>query len=189
MKKIIKIISLIGMGIFIILLYYGFHLGIFKSPDKLQVFIEQFGKSGILMFILLQIIQVIVPIFPGGMSSAAGMLMFGTVNGLIYSCIGLIIGEMIGFVLVRKYGKPFVGQILPEKGLNKMNLFLEKGEKHIERILISTFLIPFAPDDIACYAAGMTNMKFSKFFWTVFLLKPWSVGMYSYLMLVLLKKA
>ena len=45
----------------------------------------------------LQIVQVIIPILPGGISSVAGMLMFGNLQGLLYSYLGLIIGEFIGF--------------------------------------------------------------------------------------------
>lgn len=41
--------------------------------------------------------QVIIPILPGGISSVAGMLMFGNLQGLLYSYLGLIIGEFIGF--------------------------------------------------------------------------------------------
>ena len=51
------------------------------------------------MFILFQVIQVIIPILPGGISSVAGMLMFGNGFSLLYSCIGLVIGEAIGFCL------------------------------------------------------------------------------------------
>ncbi len=68
-----------------------------------------------MIFILLQIIQVIIPILPGGISSVAGLLMFGNGWGLLYSCIGLIIGEAIGFLLVRYYGVSFVQLILSPK--------------------------------------------------------------------------
>ena len=76
---------------------YGYRHGIFQSADSLQQFMQQFGSYAIILFILIQIIQVIIPILPGGISSVAGMLMFGNVFGLLYSCIGLIIGEAIGF--------------------------------------------------------------------------------------------
>jgi hypothetical protein len=55
--------------------------------------IKQFGNYAVLCFILLQIVQVIIPILPGGISSVAGMLMFGNLQGLLYSYLGLIIGE------------------------------------------------------------------------------------------------
>ncbi|MGV8000492.1 hypothetical protein PJP08_29240, partial [Mycobacterium kansasii] len=89
---------------FFILAIYAYRHGIFQSTDSLQVFIQQFGQYAVLIFILLQIIQVIIPILPGGISSVVGMLMFGTGWGLVYSYIGLVIGEALGFLLVHYYG-------------------------------------------------------------------------------------
>ncbi len=60
--------------------------------------------------------------FAGRISSVAGMLMFGNGFGLLYSCIGLVIGEAIGFLLVRYYGVAFVQLILSPKSIrNLMN--------------------------------------------------------------------
>lgn len=55
----------------------------FRSSTSLQVFIQQFGKYAVMIFVLLQVIQVIIPILPGGISSVAGMLMFGNGFGLL----------------------------------------------------------------------------------------------------------
>ena len=45
-------------------------------------------------------------------------------------------------------------------------------------------LVPFAPDDIVCLVAGITDISL-KFMKIVLLLKFWSVATYSYLMLYL----
>jgi uncharacterized membrane protein YdjX (TVP38/TMEM64 family) len=53
--------------------------------------------------------------------------MFGKVFGLLYSCIGLIIGEAIGFLFVRYYGTSFVRFILSPKKFKKFEqLVIEK---------------------------------------------------------------
>ncbi len=107
---------------FFVLILYAYHHGIFRSSTSLQAFIQQFGKYAVMIFVLLQVIQVIIPILPGGISSVAGMLMFGNGFGLLYSCIGLVIGEAIGFLLVRYYGVAFVQLILSPKSIrNLMN--------------------------------------------------------------------
>lgn len=51
--------------------------GIFDSAQSLQAFIGRFGNYAVLVFILLQLIQVVIPILPGGISTVAGMVMFG----------------------------------------------------------------------------------------------------------------
>lgn len=90
--KYIQVIPIIGFVFFLVLVLYGYQHGIFQSTDSLQKFFQQFGQFAVIMFILFQVIQVIIPILPGGISSVAGMLMFGNGFGLLYSCIGLVIG-------------------------------------------------------------------------------------------------
>ena len=46
-------------------------------------------------------------------------------------------------------------------------------------------LVPFAPDDIVCLVAGITDISLKEFMKIVLLLKFWSVATYSYLMLYL----
>ena len=105
---------------FFVLILYAYHHGIFRSSTSLQAFIQQFGKYAVMIFVLLQVIQVIIPILPGGISSVAGMLMFGNGFGL-YIVVLASDWEAIGFLLVRYYGA-FVQLILSPKSIrNLMN--------------------------------------------------------------------
>ena len=142
-----------------------------------------------MIFILLQIIQVIIPILPGGISSVVGMLMFGTGWGLVYSYIGLVIGEALGFLLVRYYGVSFVQLILSPKKYQKFDQLLTAHTQNIRRFLIWTLILPFAPDDLVCLVAGLTKMSFREYMRIILILKPWSVGIYGLMMLYLFRKA
>ena len=189
LHKYIRIIPIIGLLFFLVLIIYAYQHGIFRSTTSLQRFIQQFGEYAVVIFILLQIIQVIIPILPGGISSVAGLLMFGNGWGLLYSCIGLIIGEAIGFLLVRYYGVSFVQLILSPKKYQKFDQLLTQKTKDIKKVLCLTMLIPFAPDDLVCLVAGLTKISFKEYIQIVLLLKPWSVGAYSLIMLYLFQKA
>lgn len=189
LHKYIRIIPIIGLLFFLVLIIYAYQHGIFRSTTSLQRFIQQFGEYAVVIFILLQIIQVIIPILPGGISSVAGLLMFGNGWGLLYSCIGLIIGEAIGFLLVRYYGVSFVQLILSPKKYQKFDQLLTQKTKDIKKVLCLTMLIPFAPDDLVCLVAGLTKLSFKEYIQIVLLLKPWSVGAYSLIMLYLFQKA
>ncbi|MET1140639.1 TVP38/TMEM64 family protein [Enterococcus hirae] len=189
LHKYIRIIPIIGLLFFLVLIIYAYQHGIFRSTTSLQRFIQQFGEYAVVIFILLQIIQVIIPILPGGISSVAGLLMFGNGWGLLYSCIGLIIGEAIGFLLVRYYGVSFVQLILSPKKYQKFDQLLTQKTKDIKKVLCLTMLIPFAPDDLVCLVAGVTKISFKEYIQIVLLLKPWSVGAYSLIMLYLFQKA
>ena len=179
--KYIQAIPIIGFVFFLVLVLYGYQHGIFQSTDSLQKFFQQFGQFAVIMFILFQVIQVIIPILPGGISSVAGMLMFGNGFGLLYSCIGL--------VLVRYYGVSFVQLILSPKKYQKFDQLLTRRTKDIKKVLIVTLLLPFAPDDLICLVAGLTKLTFREYMQIVILLKPWSVGIYSMIMLFLFHKA
>lgn len=187
-QKFLRVLPVIGIGFFFVLVFYGFHLGVFRSPTALQHFIRQFGEWGVIVFITLQIVQVLVPILPGGVSSVAGMLLFGNLYGLLYSYIGLVIGEVLGFLFVRHYGRPFVQRILSPKKYQEFDKLLLVGDARIQRLLVITMLVPFAPDDLVCLVAGMTTITFRSFLQILLLLKPWSIGVYSFIMLYLVEK-
>ena len=167
--KYIQVIPIIGFVFFLVLVLYGYQHGIFQSTDSLQKFFQQFGQFAVIMFILFQVIQVIIPILPGGISSLAGMLMFGNGFGLLYSCIGLVIGEAIGFLLVRYYGVSFVQLILSPKKYQKFDQLLTRRTKDIKKVLIVTLLLPFAPDDLICLVAGLTKLTFREYMQIVIL--------------------
>lgn len=189
LQKCLQIMPIIGLLFFFVLILYAYHHGIFRSSTSLQAFIQQFGKYAVMIFVLLQVIQVIIPILPGGISSVAGMLMFGNGFGLLYSCIGLVIGEAIGFLLVRYYGVAFVQLILSSKKYQKFDELLTRKTKDIKKVLVVTLLLPFAPDDLICLVAGLTKLSFREFMQIVIFLKPWSVGVYSMIMLFLFHQA
>lgn len=189
LQKCLQIMPIIGLLFFFVLILYAYHHGIFRSSTSLQAFIQEFGKYAVIVFVLLQVIQVIIPILPGGISSVAGMLMFGNGFGLLYSCIGLVIGEAIGFLLVHYYGVAFVQLILSPKKYQKFDELLTRKTKDIKKVLVVTLLLPFAPDDLICLVAGLTKLSFREFMQIVIFLKPWSVGVYSMIMLFLFHQA
>lgn len=179
LQRIIYLLPFFGIAGFIATILYGYSLGIFKSVDTLQEFIAKQGQFAILFFILLQTLQVVVPILPGGISSVVGLLMFGNLMGLIYSYIGLIIGEIIVYWLARYYGKPFARLILSRKKYLKFEQLLDRPPKKVKRLLIYTLLIPFAPDDLVCLVAGLSSFPFKEYMKVLLLFKFWSVATYS----------
>lgn len=189
MRKFSQVLPLVGLAGLILLVVYGHQQGIFDSVASLQDFIKQFGEYAIVIFILLQLIQVIVPILPGGISTVVGMVLFGTFPGLIYSYIGLVLGEIAGFWLIRHYGIGFAQAILSAKKFDQFQQMMAGNQKNIKRILILTLLIPFAPDDLVCLASGLSNLPFREFLKIILLLKPWSITIYGLILMDLFKKA
>lgn len=187
-QKVIQMAPAIGLAVFIIILIYIRHSGIFSSVADLQHFIKNFGNFAIAAFIVVQAIQPIVPFLPGGFATIVGMLMFGNIPGVLYSYIGLVIGEVGLFLLVRRFGSKFARLVLSEKNFEKFETTLQDHTQDIKKLLIVCFIFPFLPDDLTCLVAGMTDLSFREYLKIVLIFKIWSVASYGYFCLFVLNK-
>ena len=71
---IIHVLNALGILLSICVMIYAWKTGILKDIDKFQEFMNQFGKLAALIFILFQIMQVIIPIIPGGITCLGGVI-------------------------------------------------------------------------------------------------------------------
>lgn len=174
----IRISTILGFLMIGAFAAYGFHLGIFASSGTFSTYILSLGIAAPIVFILIQAIQVIVPILPGAIGCVAGVIAFGPVLGLLYSYIGISIGSIGAFLISRRYGLPVVRKFVNRKKLDKYMDWLDKGNK-FERLFAIAILFPLAPDDMLCFLAGLTKMKLKKFSAIILLCKPPSIALYS----------
>ena len=65
-KRIFQVTTILGTLFLIGLIFYFLSQGYFTDSTKLQALLNQTGIFAPLLFILLQIFQVIIPIIPGG---------------------------------------------------------------------------------------------------------------------------
>jgi len=154
-RKIINCISIVGIIATIAVTIYFIRLGVFKDVDALRGLVGDSVILGPILFMLIQIIQVVIPIIPGGISCAAGVLIFG-----------------------RQYGKPFILSLVSDKTYNKYIGWLD-NEKRFERLFALAIFLPIAPDDALCLMAGLTKMSLKKFTLIIILAKPVSIFLYS----------
>lgn len=177
-RKIINIVSITGIIATIFAAIYFMRLGVFKDIDALRGLVGGSVILGPALFMLLQIIQVVIPIIPGGISCAAGVLIFGPLAGFIYNYVGICLGSIIIFLLGRHYGKPFILRLVSDKTYTKYIGWLD-NEKRFERLFILAIFFPVAPDDALCLMAGLTKMSVKKFTLIILLAKPASIFLYS----------
>ena len=177
-RRIINTISIIGLGLSIALTIYFINLGVFKDINALRGLVGNSVILGPIVFILLQILQVVIPIIPGGVSSAAGVLIFGPYLGFVYNYVGISIGSVIIFLLGRRYGKPFILSMISDKTYDKYIGWLDT-QGRFEKLFALAIFLPVAPDDALCLMAGLTNMSVKKFTLIILLAKPASIFLYS----------
>ena len=178
-RNLIKIAKLIGIGLTVALLFYIVHYGMSSLHNSLHQLIIQSGMWGPIIFILFQMLQVIIPILPGGISLTIGIISFGNTLGFFYNYIGIVIGSIISFLLIRKFGKPLIKTFVSEKNYQKyMNLL--DNQKNFRRFFILALLFPIAPDDLLCMIAGLTKMKLRDFIIIIVFCKPLSIFLYGF---------
>lgn len=177
-RKLINFISIIGLGLSIALTIYFINLGVFKDLNALRGLVGDSIILGPIIFVFIQILQVVIPIIPGGISTAAGVLIFGPYAGFIYNYIGICIGSIIIFLLGRRYGKPFILSMISDKTYNKYIGWLD-NQNRFEKLFALAIFLPVAPDDALCLMAGLTNMSVKRYILIILIAKPLSIFLYS----------
>ena len=177
-RKWCNIISVTGILLMAAISVYLWKIGVFSSQEKLQEYIAGFGVMGGLVFVFIQIIQVVIPIIPGGISCLAGVILFGAGMGFVYNYVGICIGSVIAFLIAKAYGKPLLEKMFQPKLLEKYDSWTQTQNRFAKLFALAIFL-PVAPDDFLCYLAGTTNMSLKTFTVIILLGKPCSIAAYS----------
>ena len=143
----------------------------------MEQFLKPFGIWGPLIFILIQVVQVVVPIIPGGVSCLGGVLLFGPLWGFVYNYVGICIGSACAFQISRRLGMQAVEKAADGQKYGKYLKWMENGT--FDKWFALAIFFPAAPDDLLCFLAGVTSMSFKKFMIIILLGKPLSIAAYS----------
>ncbi|HHW57485.1 MAG TPA: TVP38/TMEM64 family protein [Clostridia bacterium] len=151
------------IGLISIMATFGKDLTVLISnPDRFKSCMHSFGKLGIIIFIGIQILQVVIFAIPGEVVQVAGGYLYGAFLGTLYSVIGITIGSLICFLIARVLGYNFVRSIVSEEKLKKFDYIINNPKG--ETVLFLLFFIPGMPKDALSYIAGITPVKFYNFF-------------------------
>jgi uncharacterized membrane protein YdjX (TVP38/TMEM64 family) len=153
-------VGLLGAGVIwffdpLIRLYH-----ILADRQAVKGFIESWGPSAPLVFIAVQVLQVLLAPVPGEVSGFVGGYLFGAAKGFIYSSIGLAIGSAINFWIGRMLGRRFVRKLIPAGHLKKLDMFITHQGIFV---LMICFIFPGFPKDYLCLFLGLTELPFRVF--------------------------
>ena len=179
LQKFINWSSIIGAVGTVIFCIWAYYTGILQSKETLSAFIKQAGIWGPPLFIFLQILQTVVPIIPGALTSVAGVFIYGHIIGTIYNYVGIVIGCAIIFYLARTYGPAFVQSVVSKRTYDKYIGWLDEGNR-FERFFIFMMIWPISPADFLCMLAALTKMTFKKYMIIIVLCKPITLVIYTY---------
>ena len=180
--SILQYLSLLGLVLCAVLAVLAWHSGLLTSQQAMADFIQNAGIWGPAIFLVLQAVQVVIPILPGGISCLAGVLIFGPWPGFLYNYLGICIGSMAAFLIARHFGRPILNNIFQQEQLEKYDQWMQ-SRRHLCRWLSIAIFLPVAPDDLLCYLAGTTSLPFKTFTAIIWLCKPFSIALYSMFLL------
>lgn len=176
-KLILNILTIIGIVAIIFFIYFAVKERWFLDNEILLTKIKSFGLLAPLCFILIQMVQVVLPVIPGGASCLVGVMAFGAVGGFIYNYVGLVLGSICSFLLSRKFGMSIINKLFKEKDIKKA---LDKiNNSKYDLIFFLIILLPGLPDDLFCYISGITKMSLKKFTLIILIGKPLTLLVYS----------
>ena len=168
MKKKTKLYSVISIIILLVFLAFSAILALkfidkFNGDPRLfKTYLTSFGKiNSVLVFIGLQIMQIVFPIIPGELIEVGAGYVFGAFWGLILCEIGVLLASVPIFFLVRVFGQKIVNNIFDYKKMDSL-AFLQ-DEKNLTLIVFVLFFIPGTPKDFFTYFIGLTKMKAGHF--------------------------
>src|SRR5574337_120407 len=133
----------------------------YTDEEAVARYIKTFGPYGPLVFIGLQVLQVVAAPIPGEATGIIGGYLFGTFRGLLYSTIGLTIGSCLAFGLGRWLGHHFVKRFVNQTNYEKF-VFLTRVQGKWVTFLLFLFLV--FPKDFLCYILGVSPLPFGTFF-------------------------
>ena len=133
-----------------------------EGRDALQAIVDSNVVLGVIVYLLLQMLQVVVALIPGGVIQILGGVLFGNFWGTVLCFLGILIGTVVVFSVVRKFGMPVVEAFVDGKGIKRFD-FLNDDRK-LEATVFILFLIPGMPKDALTYIVPLTKIKPSRFF-------------------------
>lgn len=149
------------LAIFLVVAVAGFLIGgvplirFLADQEQMRAWVQGFGVWGPLALIGMIVVQTVLSVSPISLLAVVGAYLFGFWPGVIYAFIGLGIGSALCMILGRLFGRPLVDRLIDPRSVAIFDRFTEKRGPIFFFII---FVMPWVPDDLACYAIGLSRL-------------------------------
>lgn len=130
------------------------YISFLTDREELQRIVVDSGPWAPLVFMFLQMLQVVIAPLPGTVISLAGGYIFEAVWATLYAMIGTTVGFWIVFVVSKRYGRRVMKYFVPADKIAKYDRIA--SSKGAFAFISVGFLFPFIPDPVLGYVAGTT---------------------------------
>lgn len=129
----------------------------FSDPIKraeLETEIRSSGLGGWFIMLGIQILQVVIAMIPGEPVEIFSGVLYGAFGGIVTCMIGIFIGTVIVYTLVKRLGLPLVSCFVDPDEIGK--LWFLKDEKRFQQVALLLFFIPGTPKDLLTYGVCLS---------------------------------
>ena len=153
----------LGLGLFLVLFvlvawYAGRPLVAFASePERFQQWVDSQGLLAPVLFMGMVILQVVVAVIPGEPLEIAAGYAFGALEGTVLCVLGTLIGGVLVFLLVRRFGAQAVEVFFDLEKFRSLRFF--QDGRRLTFWVFLVFFLPGTPKDVLCYFVGLTDMR------------------------------
>lgn len=135
------------------------------EPEKFQAWVQESGVWGMVAFVGMTVFQVIIAFVPGEPLEIGAGYAFGAVWGTILCIIGITIGSLIVFLLVRTLGVKLLEVFFTYEKIKSLK-FLQ-NERKLALLTFFLFFLPGTPKDLLTYFVGLTKIDLKGFLFIV----------------------
>lgn len=168
----LTLLTLIVIAAAVFVLWKSGLLDSIDSTAELREWIAGYGAWSGVVFFLVQMLTVIFAPIPSNVTTLAGALALGFMQGFVLSTAAVFTGSALMFLLARKLGARFVSRFV-EKGTIAKYMPLIEEKRDV--FLFMAMLLPFFPDDALCIIAGLTGMSTFRFCVITLITRPWGL--------------
>jgi uncharacterized membrane protein YdjX (TVP38/TMEM64 family) len=133
---------------------------VISDQEHIRSWVEGFGSLGPAVLIVLEMAQSVLAPIPGQAMDAASGYLFGPWLGTLYAMLGIGLGSLLSFSLAKRFGRPWLVRVINPQTMARLDDLARHGGA---LFFFLVWLFPFAPDDLACLAAGLTPMPLRQF--------------------------
>ena len=161
-QKTQRLLWLLGVGIFLLFCFItGWYIGIpiaqtAKEPEMFRLWVDSHGILGRLIFVAMVVIQVLVAFIPGEPVELLAGYAFGVLEGSLLTMTGFLIGNLLIFLLVRRFGVRLVEVFFSREKISELGFL--KNPKKAQVLAFILMSIPGTPKDFLSYFAGLTPL-------------------------------
>lgn len=148
-----------------------------NSISDIKTLILKYRKQGILIYTLINFLQVTFVPLPSSVTILTGAMIFGPFLAFVFASLGIMLGSILAFFIGRVCSKPILCWIFGKNKVEKYETILADRTK---LILFLTLFLPFFPDDLICMLAGITNIKFEEFLIIALIARSFGIACLSY---------